>query len=138
MGKLLGIDYGGRRIGLATAAEDTSLAFPLQTIQYDEITEAIQQIKDVCVQENVLKIIMGLPKDQHGGIGEKAREVEMFSKKLTKAIEIPIEYEDERFTSVMAAQHMKQKGKKEHEFRTSLDQEAATIILQSYLDRIHG
>ncbi len=137
MEKLLGIDYGGHRIGLATAAEATSLAFPLQTIRYDEITEAIQQIKDICVQENVTTIVMGLPKGQNGGIGEKAKEVKMFSEKLTKAIEVPIEYEDERFTSVIAAQHMKQKGKKEHEFRTSLDQEAATIILQSYLDRIH-
>lgn len=138
MGKLLGVDYGERRIGLATAAEATSLAFPLQTIQYDDITEAIKQIKDICVQEKVTMIIMGLPKDQRGGIGEKAREVKLFSEKLTKMIDVPIEYEDERFTSVMASRLMKQKGKKEHEFRTSLDQEAATIILQSYLDRVHG
>ena len=137
MGKLLGIDYGERRIGLATAPEATSMAFPLQTIQYDDIAEAIKQIKDICAQGEVAMIIVGLPKDQHGGIGEKAKEVKLFSEKLKKAIDIPIEYEDERFTSVMAARHMKQKGKKEHEFRASIDQEAATIILQSYLDRIH-
>lgn len=138
MGKLLGIDYGERRIGLATAAETTSLAFSLKTIQYDEITEVIQQIKNICVAEEVVLLVIGLPKDQYGGIGEKAKEVQLFSDKLAQAIDTPIEYEDERFTSVMASRLMKQKGKREHEFRTSLDQEAATIILQSYLDRIHG
>ena len=57
MGKLLGIDYGERRMGLATAVEATSLAFPLQTIQYDDSTEVIKQIKDICVQEEVTMIV---------------------------------------------------------------------------------
>ena len=135
MGNLLGIDYGERRIGLATAAESSSIAFPQQTIQYDDIIKAIQQIKGVCEKEEITMIVLGLPKDQHGGIGEKAKEVEIFSEKLRKIIDMPVEYEDERFTTVMASRLLKQKGKKEHEFRTSLDQEAAVIILQSYLEQ---
>ncbi|MFA6098769.1 MAG: Holliday junction resolvase RuvX [Patescibacteria group bacterium] len=138
MGKVLGVDYGSRYIGLAISSEDRKYAFARERIEKATRDQAIEKIAEYCRQEEAEGLVIGLPLDQNGQIGEAAAKVKEFGRQLSEVCHLPIFYEDERFTSVMVRNLSHEAHKKEKDFRQNIDQQAAQIILQTYLDRNHG
>ena len=129
MGKLLGIDYGTVRIGLAVSDELQMLAIPFKSIKNDD--NAISFIKQFIVKENIGKIILGLPLNMKGKDTEITKIVRDYADKLKNDIGKPVILEDERLSSIASAKEIKLVKKD----KGDIDTNAAKIILQSYLDK---
>ena len=132
--KILSIDYGDKRIGLAISDENGKLVSRFLTLENRSQKKSIAEIKKVILEKNIWKIIIGIP---IGFRGESAqtRDIKKFSAKLNENIEIPIIEINEVFTSKMAEENLLQAGVKSKNIKEFIDQEAARIILQDYLDR---
>jgi putative Holliday junction resolvase len=136
LGKVVAIDYGQKRTGIAVSDETKTFAFPLDTIP----TAGVFEFLDKYIKENAVEcIVVGLPKDMQNQLSESARFTEPFVKKLSKTYpNMPIIRVDERFTSKMATQAIISSGakKKKRSDKALVDTVSATIILQSYLQTI--
>lgn len=132
--KILSIDYGDKRIGLAISDENEKLASRFLTLENISQKRSIAEIKKIILEKNIQKIIIGIP---IGLKGESAQtqNIKEFSAKLSENINIPITGVNEVFTSKMAKENLLQTGVKSKDIRKVIDQEAARIILQDYLDR---
>lgn len=127
--KFLGIDYGEKNIGLATGDDETRLASPFGILENKDRDFVLGGLKEICLEEEIGKIIIGLPLTMSGEIGPQAGRVNDFIYFLKNNFDFPIETEDERLTSAMVDKLIEESGVKER------DAVAAMIILQSYLDR---
>ena len=134
MGRLLAIDYGARRVGLALSDPLKMIASPYRTIINNNNTILIEEIERIIAAEDVELTIMGLPLGMAGQKTEQTKKVEEFVDKLT-ARGIIIKYEDERWSSVAAKRSMKEQNIKSGHNKDLVDQTAAAIFLQQYLDR---
>ena len=135
MDRIIGIDYGRKRIGVAVSDPLRIFASPLETVQSAKI---IEYLKSYSAAESIVRFVVGYPVNMNGKPSEAAADVEAFLKQLSKAFpEIPVSLEDERFTSVLAHRAMIDGGMKASERRdkASVDKISAAIILQGYLDR---
>jgi putative Holliday junction resolvase len=136
MGRILAIDYGQKRTGLAVTDELKMIANPLTTIHSKDV---MPFLKDYIAKENVECIVVGEPKQMNNTASESTKFVEPFVKLLMKTFpKIPVKRIDERFTSKMAFQTMIDAGlgKKDRRNKELVDTISATIILQSYLESI--
>ncbi|MFA7169583.1 MAG: Holliday junction resolvase RuvX [Candidatus Paceibacterota bacterium] len=133
MGVFLGIDYGDTRIGLALSDPEKKLARRFFTLQNENKIKTIKRLKDIIESEGVMKIIIGIPLG-FSGKNEQTRKVETFISSLQEEIKIPIETINEVLTSKMAEKNLINSGVRN--IKEVLDQEAARIILQDYLDFI--
>lgn len=134
MSRILAIDYGRKRTGLAVTDPMQIIASGLTTVATHELVDFIQ--KYVC-QEKVERIIVGHPKQMNYEDSENMKNIIPFMNRLKKLLpEIPVELVDERFTSVLAHQAMLAGGlkKKDRQNKALVDEISATIILQSYLE----
>ena len=122
--KILGIDYGEKRIGLAVSDESQTFARELEILSPKEFWG---QLKSVIDENQISKIVIGWPLNMSGEETEKTREVESFELRMQNETQLPIERMDERLTSKMA--ETISGGK------TNLDSLAAQILLQNYLDK---
>ncbi len=132
--KILGIDYGTRRIGLAISDPDEIIATPLGTIQTSSLKKAIPEIKNSCKENHVGKIVVGLPLRMDGSKGPAVENVEMFIAKLRKELLVTIETWDERLTSAEAEKVLLLADMSRAKRKQVRDKLAAQLILQSYLD----
>lgn len=135
MGRILAIDFGEKRTGIAVTDELQIIASGLTTV---ETPELIDFLIEYTQKENVEKILVGKPKQMNNADSESETYIQPFLKKLTTKLPmIPVEREDERFTSKMAFQTMIDSGLKKKQRRNKglVDEISATIILQSYLYR---
>lgn len=135
MDRVIGIDYGRKRTGLAVSDPLGIFASALDTVHS---TKIIEYIKNYAQNETIIRFVVGYPKNMDNRPSEAAKDVDVFLKQLSKAFpEIPITLEDERFTSVLAHRAMIDGGMKASDRRdkASVDKISAAIILQSYLDR---
>lgn len=124
MGRILGIDYGEKRIGIAITDPDQTIAFERGIWSPKEFRERLHQLIEA---EEVEKIVLGYPLNMQGEQTLKTQEVIDFREKLEKEVSVPIEFMDERLSSKMAVSLMgRDKG---------IDGLAAQIILQHYIDR---
>jgi putative Holliday junction resolvase len=130
--RLLGIDYGARRIGIALSDDAVSVAVGVG-IWEQRGDETIHRLKALIEEEDIERVIVGYPLTLRGDIGPKAREVDVFIEKL-EAAGIPVERWDERFTTHQARRDARDAGLSERQQRGRLDMSAAVIMLQSYLD----
>jgi putative holliday junction resolvase len=134
MGRILAIDYGLRRVGLAVTDPMQMLAIPLDTIDTPKV---IQYLKDYFLRENVETIILGFPKNMDGNDTDATPLVEKFNIELsTNFPNIPVKLVDERLTSRMAKQTLIDAGykKKDRKNKKLVDTVAAALILQTYLE----
>ncbi len=136
--KLLGIDYGEKRIGLAFS-DDLGIATPLPAAVAPSETERLLFIRELCTRRVVDAIVVGYPYNMNGSVGFKAREVDDFIERLAKVISLPIHRMDERLTTHAAQSGMEatgRKGKRDRKIRASgeIDSRAAALILQDYVD----
>lgn len=134
LSRILAIDYGSVRIGLALSDPLKIIAQGLKTILNDGKT--LDQIIQIIDENNVSKIIVGKPLHLSGNESAKSAEVDEFVKKLKEKISFEIIMVDERFTSVMAQKAIASMGakKKQRQNKAKIDEVAAAILLQGYLD----
>ncbi len=132
--RVLGIDYGDRRIGLAISDREEKLASRFLTVENRTLKKSIETIKNIIAKENIEKIIIGLPVGLKTE-SEQTAKTRLFIKKLKQKINLPIIEANEVFTSKMAEENLFNAGVKREEIKSIIDQEAARIILQDYLDR---
>ncbi|WP_422105294.1 Holliday junction resolvase RuvX [Winogradskyella sp.] len=135
MGRILAIDYGTKRTGLAVTDELQIIASGLTTVATKDL---LQFLKDYITSENVEKFVVGEPKQMDNTASESEAYIQKFLEQLAKVIpHIPVERVDERFTSKMAFQTMIDSGlkKKQRQNKALIDEISATLILQSYLSK---
>ena len=137
MDRIIGIDYGRKRVGVATSDPLGLFASALETVHSAKI---IEYLKNYAQKERIVRFVVGYPVNMDGAPSEAAKDVDVFLKQLAKAFpEVPVTLEDERFTSVLAHRAMIDGGMKKHDRmkKESVDKISAAIILQSYIDRKH-
>jgi putative Holliday junction resolvase len=135
MKRLVGIDYGKKRVGVAVSDPLMIFASPLETVPTANI---INYLKTYTSKEEVEKFVVGYPINMDNRPSEAAQYVDIFLKQLKKAFpQIPVELEDERFTSVLAFQSLIDSGVKKMDRRdkSAVDKVSAALILQTYMDR---
>lgn len=127
MMRLLGMDIGDKRIGLAVSDREENIAVPLMVLDNDPGIN--KKLESLVIEYNIGKIVVGLPYTLKGEIGEQAKKVIGFVEDDLAGLSVEIDYEDERFTSKITI-IKKGKNKKKH-----IDNISASLILQNYLDR---
>jgi putative Holliday junction resolvase len=132
MNPILALDFGRARIGVAISDELQFLAHPLETIPANE--RATSRVVELVRERNVERVVAGIPKRMNGQIGTAATEALEFVEKLRAVLSCPIVTWDERLTTVAAHRALRDAGKKTRHTRGYIDQVAAQMILQSYLD----
>jgi putative pre-16S rRNA nuclease len=137
MSRLLGLDIGEKRVGLAVSDETFTLARPLSTLTRTSKLEDFAKIKAVCVEYQIDKIVCGLPKTLRNEEGPQAQRVRRYADQLAGSIGLQIEFWDERFSSVDAEERLAQSSRKKRA-KGDIDSAAAAIILQEYLDAMRN
>lgn len=135
MKRIIGIDYGKKRVGLAVSDPLMLFASPLETVPTANI---INYLKIYTTQEEVERFVVGYPMNLNNTPSEAAKYVDTFLKQLKKSFpHIPVVLEDERFTSVLAFQSLIDSGVKKMDRRdkSAVDKVSAAIILQTFMDR---
>jgi putative Holliday junction resolvase len=133
--KVLGLDLGSKTLGIAISDDFQLLARSLDTIRFNtnQFHEAIKALHPIINQYQLEAIILGYPKNMDGSIGVQA-EASLTFKKLLEPFNIPVILWDERLTSKMAQSYMIKENKNKKTRKKTIDQEAAKLILQGYLD----
>ncbi len=134
-GRLLGIDYGSKRVGIALSDPLGLLARPFCTLTND--AGLINRIRDIAAEEGVVQVVVGMPYAPDGGMGEKAREVDRFVQDLRHLLEVPVETWDESYSTSEARAAFQEGGmrRKKRQEKGRVDRMAASLMLQEYLDR---
>jgi putative Holliday junction resolvase len=133
MSRWLGLDIGEKRIGVAISDETRTLARPLLTIQRASKKDDFARLGAVCAEHQIDRIIAGLPKTLRNEEGPQARRIRRYVDELRAAVNIPVEFWDERFSSVDAAERLAASSRKARG-KGAIDSAAAAIILQEYLN----
>jgi len=133
MNPILALDFGRARIGVAISDELQLLAHPVETILANE--RATSRVVELVRERNVEHVVVGIPKRMNGQIGTAATEALEFVEKLRAVLPCPVVTWDERLTTVAAHRALRDAGKKTRHTRGYIDQVAAQMILQNYLDR---
>jgi len=133
----LGLDIGDRRIGVALSDSEGMLASPFSVINRKDDSLAIKEIIDIISQQGVGQVIVGLPRSLDGSLGWQVEKVKKFVQRLCRYTKVPVDYRDERLTTVMARRLRRVSGGKKGRGKVSDDAQAAALILQSYLDESH-
>lgn len=129
----IGLDVGAKRIGVAKADNDTKLAFPLDYIEVDG--REYDKLEMLMTEARPTKVVIGYPRNQAGEPTKQTAEVEKFANRLSH-MGVPLEFQDESLTSVMAEDRLKNQG--QIYSKGQIDSMAAAIILQDYLGVKYG
>ena len=136
MSRLLGLDHGKRRIGVAVADSETGMAFARTAIQRRNLDHDLALVRELCTSEGVEQIVVGLPLNMDGTEGAQAADARAFGAQLSEA-GMDVVFEDERLSSWEAAQRLAGAGRRPERASGELDSAAARLILQQYLDARH-
>ena len=134
MNRVLGIDHGEARIGLAVSDELGMLAHPLETIHLKETHDPLARIAAICERDRIASIVLGLPRNMNGTYGPAADKARAFAEKLRARVNCEVTLWDERLTSVAAQRSLHEAGRTVKNSREIIDQVAAQMILQGWLD----
>ena len=137
MGRLLALDVGEKRVGVAICDETRTLARPLLTLKRASKQEDFAKITALCREHAIEKVIVGLPKTLRSEEGPQAQRVRRYANELQAALDLPIDFWDERYSSVDAQERLTASSRKARA-KGDIDSAAAAIILQEYLDALRG
>ena len=138
-GRRLGLDVGTVRVGVALSDPDGILASPLETVQRARDESDIDRIAALVVEHEVTEVIVGEPRHLSGASGASVREARAYSRTLAGRIgDVPVHLVDERLSTVTAAGSLRASGLDSRQQRPVIDQAAAAVILQTYLDAQRG
>ena len=136
MSRLIALDHGARRIGVAVADSETGMAFARTAIQRRSLDHDLALVRELCAAEEAVRVVIGLPLNMDGTEGPQAVAVREFGARLAE-IGLDVVYEDERLSSWEAAERLAESGRKPPRASGELDSTAARVILQQYLDARH-
>src|SRR3954471_2994927 len=134
--RILGLDHGTKRIGIAVSDELKMIAQPLEFIEDEPFAKFLERLKQIIREKEVELIIVGLPRNMDGSYGPAALKVQEFVAVLKDTITVPIKTWDERLTSAQANRMLIQAEVRRDKRKQRVDAAAAAILLQSYLDSI--
>jgi putative holliday junction resolvase len=134
--RILALDHGTVRIGLAISDETAVIAQPLEFLAAAPLEDFLKRLKDIVDSRQVAEILVGIPRNMNGTYGPAAAKAREFVAALEKALTIPVKTWDERLTSVQANRFLIETGMRREKRRDRVDQTAAAILLQSYLDSL--
>jgi len=137
VGRMLALDVGEKRVGVALCDETQTLARPLLTLKRASKKEDFAKLAALCREHAIEKVIVGLPKTLRDEEGPQARRVRRYADELQAALNLPIEFWDERYSSVDAQERLASSSRKARA-KGVIDSAAAAIILQEYLDAMNG
>jgi putative Holliday junction resolvase len=133
-GRVMALDVGGRRIGVALSDPTRVLASPLTTLRAEPRERALAEIAALVLRHDVAEVVVGLPLTLSGEIGPQAQLVKEFAERLQQTLSVPVHLFDERLTTVAAERMMLDLGMKPEQRKAKIDEVAASIILQDFLD----
>jgi putative Holliday junction resolvase len=133
MKRVLGIDFGDVRVGVAISDELGFMAHPLETIDVRR-NPAVPRIRELAADRDVETIVVGMPRNMNGSLGPAAEKASKFAAELREAVACRVVTWDERLTTVSAQRALQEAGRMAKDQRQIIDQAAAQIILQSWLD----
>ena len=136
MSRILALDHGAKRIGVAVADAETGMAFARSAIQRRNLDHDLALVRELCASEGVEHVVIGLPLNMDGTEGPQAEAVREFGTLLADA-GLHVIYEDERLSSWEAAERLRTTGHRPTRASGELDSTAARVILQQYLDARH-
>lgn len=138
--RILGLDLGTRTLGMALSDETGTIASAFKTIRFEEACydELLQPILDVVQEYHVQKIVLGFPKNMNNTVGERGLTTQMFQQKLESFLNMEVVLQDERLSTVEATNYMICADMSRKKRKKKVDSLAASIILQTYLDRMKG
>jgi putative Holliday junction resolvase len=134
-GRVLALDYGKRRIGLAISDELGLTAQGLETLERTRVREDVARLAELAAQREVSLVVMGDPIHLSGRRGKQSEAVREFAARLHEKTGIPVEFWDERLTSVEAGRVLRKSGISSRKRARAVDRLAAVLLLESYLDR---
>jgi putative holliday junction resolvase len=133
-GRVMALDVGGRRIGVALSDTTRVLASPLTTLRAEPRDRALSEIAALVQRHEVAEVVVGLPLTLSGEIGPQAHVIQLFVERLKGVLTAPIHMFDERLTTVAAERMMLDLGMRPEQRKARIDEVAASIILQDFLD----
>jgi len=136
--RVLGLDIGDRRIGVAISDETGAVAQGRGVFLRRGEDQDLSYFADLCLRERVGVIVVGLPLNMDGSEGKQAAKVRAFAAALAERTSLPVEFVDERLTTAEADRVLKEAGLRERKRRKVRDELAAVLILQAWLDRARG
>lgn len=131
--KIMAIDFGDARTGIAVCDKLEFLASPFCVVEEKNFNECIKKVSGIAVEQKAEEIIVGYPVNMNGTIGERAEKCRLFSEELEKLAGIPVRLWDERSTTVSAHNYLNQTNTRGKKRKAVVDAVAAVIILESYL-----
>jgi putative holliday junction resolvase len=132
--RILALDYGTVRIGVAVSDELGVLAHPRPIIPAQPTERALRQVVLLVTEEQIERVLVGLPRNMDGSEGLSARRVQKFVALLAPRLGCPISFVDERRSTVLASQLLRESGATTREQKSRVDSAAAAVLLQAYLD----
>lgn len=132
--KIMAVDYGDVRTGLAVCDRTEFLASPIGVIEERNAPILAMKVAHMAEQYEVGEIVVGLPKNMNGSIGPRAEKCQAFAEMLSELTEVPVNMWDERSTTVTAHQILNQTNVRGKNRKAVVDEVAATVILESYLN----
>jgi putative Holliday junction resolvase len=134
--RILALDHGTRRVGVAVSDELQMIAQPLEYIPPEPFADFLTRLKEIIRVKEISLMLIGMPRNMDGSYGPAALKVQEFVTALKDAVPIPIKTWDERLTTVQAQKFLIQGGVRRDQRKQKVDKTAAAILLQSYLDSI--
>jgi len=134
--RVLALDHGTQRIGVAVSDPMKMIAQPLEMIPAEPFGDFLKRLKELIQQQEVELILIGMPRNMDGSYGEAAQRVREFMAVLRDAVTVPLRTWDERLTSALAERFLREGNVRGRERREKVDKTAAAILLQSYLDSL--
>lgn len=133
-GRVLGLDLGDSRIGVAISDPDRRLAVPLGTVHVGQPPGEMKAIAALVAENGVERVVIGDPRSLSGASGSRSVHAQAFASALGSFLQVPIELQDERLSTVEAERALRAAGMRGREVRERVDPAAATVILQAWLD----
>lgn len=134
--RILALDHGTVRIGVAASDELKMFASPLECIPAEPFDRVLERLQQLVREKDVELIVLGMPRNMDGSHGPAAQKVREFADRVRNAVTVPLVLWDERLSSVQAQRMLREAGHKAKQQRGKVDASAAAILLQSYLDSI--
>ena len=132
--RILALDYGSKRVGVALSDPTGTLAKPLPFLPTKGDVKLARDVAALAAKEEAGLILLGLPRHMNGSLGESAALVQAFAAALGQATKIPVQLVDERLSTVQASRQLQEAGHDSRHQRGRIDSEAAAVLLQAYLD----
>jgi putative Holliday junction resolvase len=132
--RILALDHGTRRVGVAVSDEMYLIAQPLEYIAPEPFADFLARLKEILREKEVELILIGMPRNMDGSYGPAALKVQEFAAALKAAVTVPLKLWDERLTTTQAQKYLIEGGVRRNQRKEKVDKTAAAILLQSYLD----